>query len=78
MEFELSGLGKDGKPTRVRTNDGFMQTARKFDEETDGWMLDQLDPNDFEIIRMGRQTQALVNEVNRLRRENFQLNRSIK
>jgi len=34
-------------------------------------MLDQLDPNDFPAIQIGRDMEYLVNEVNILRRQLF-------
>jgi hypothetical protein len=59
----------EGKPSHVYINDGFMQIHRAFNPETDGWMEDMLDPYDFPAIEIGRQTEALVREVNALRRE---------
>ena len=75
MTFELYNF-EDGKPTRVNTDDGFVKCSRAFDEETDGWMLEQLDPRDFPLIMAGRQMENMVYEINRLRRENFELRKS--
>ena len=76
MQFEVSY--DNGKPTYVCTDDGFCQTGRAFDHETDGWMLDQLDPRKFPAIRAGRDMEELVHEVNDLRRENFHLKQQVK
>ena len=73
MKFEFTGYDKEGIPTHVNTDDGFMRTGRKFVIKEDGWMLDQLDFRDFPMIEAGRQMEDLVIEVNSLRRENFNL-----
>lgn len=77
LRFEIS-YDNDGKPVHVSTFDGFAHISRPFDPETDGWMEDQLDPRDFPAIRAGRDMEALVAEVNYLRRENFRLRQSEK
>jgi len=73
MLFKIIAVDDEGNPTRVHTNDGFIQTAREFIPDKDGWMLDQLDPIDFPAILQGRDMAYLVDEVNRLRRELFHL-----
>ena len=78
MYFEITGRDDKGQPTHVITDDGFMQTSRKFDPDNDGWMEDQLDPRDFIAVKIGKQTEALIREVNALRRENFRLKQSEK
>lgn len=78
MHFEITERDHDGKPTSVFTDDGFVQTGRKFDPDQDGWMEGQLDPRDFLAVKIGRQTEALIHEVNALRRENFYLKQSEK
>lgn len=70
MSFDID-YDENNKPVYVRTDDGFMQTGRKFADEKDGWMLDQLNVNDFLAVKIGRQMELLINEVNALRRENF-------
>jgi len=65
-----------GNPIRVHEDNGFMETCHDFDPDKDGWIEQQLDVNDFPIISMGRQMQALIYEVNTLRRENFQLKKN--
>ena len=72
MQFEIT-YSREGEPTHVVTWDGFMCVSRAFEFEKDGWMLEQLDPNDYPVIRAGRDAEALVAEVNRLRRRNFEL-----
>jgi hypothetical protein len=62
-----------GIPVRVNTDDGYVQSSRAFQPEEDGWMEDQLSHRDFPAIRHGDDMAALVDEVNRLRRENFHL-----
>jgi len=74
MKFKLD-RDADGNPVHVHTDDGFMQSSRKFDPEQDGWMEDQLDASEFPAIRTGRDIEWLVYEVNRLRRENFHMRR---
>ena len=49
--------------------DGFMR--RPFDDNLDGWRNEMLDPP--EVVEMARQVLNLYNEVNRLRRENWEL-----
>ncbi len=78
MHFELSDYDDTGKPTRVNTDDGFIQCSRRFIKEEDGWMLDQLNANDFPIVRAGRQVEAMINEINALRKEVFHLKQSEK
>ncbi len=78
MKFEITARDDEGNPTHVFTDDGFMQTGRKFNHEEDGWMEDQLDPRDFMAVRIGRQMEDLIYEVNALRRENFRLKQSEK
>jgi len=68
----------EGNPTRVHIDDGFMQCARPYDSETDGWMENQLAPHDFPAIQVGRDMEYLVAEVNALRRENYRLNKILK
>jgi len=72
MQFHIT-YDESGEPTHVQTDNGFMQTSRKFDNDTDGWMLDQLNPMDFQAIRTGMDMEFLVNEVNTLRRRLFEL-----
>jgi len=76
MSFEILRDSK-GKPSHVNIDDGFMMTSRPYDEDTDGWMDHQLSPHDFSAISFGREVEWLVAEVNRLRRENFSLERQL-
>ena len=76
MHFEIR-RDEHGKPTHVSTDDGFAQCSRRFDPETDGWMLEQLEHREFPAIRAGRQTAQLVDEVNFLRRENWNLRKQV-
>ena len=78
MEFKITCRDEDGTPTHVHTNDGFVQTSRKFEPEEDGWMETQPYPRNFIAVKIGRQTEALIAEVNALRRENFRLEASEK
>lgn len=71
MEFHITRNEK-GEPVHVNTSDGFMMISRAFDPEQDGWMESQLDPYNFPTIRIGRDTEYLVAEVNSLRRKLFQ------
>lgn len=70
MQFKITRNAK-GKPIHVSTNDGYMMTSRAFEPERDGWMEDQLDPEDFPAIQTGRDMECLVAEVNSLRRQLF-------
>jgi len=72
----IIGRDRHGNPTRVHIDDGYMEICRDFDPDKDGWIEQQLDVNDFPIISMGRQMEALIYEVNTLRRENFQLKKN--
>ena len=74
--FEITGWDDQGNPTHVNLDDGFVQTSRRFEAERDGWMVHQLNPADFLGVKLGRQTEALIDEVNRLRRENFELKKN--
>lgn len=78
MWATITERDKKGNPTYVCTDNGFVQTARKFDPENDGWMEYQLDPRDFLAVKIGRQTEQLIHEINELRRENFELKKSEK
>ena len=78
MKFEITSRDEEGNPTYVHTDDGFVQTSRKFEQESDGWMEYQLDPRDFVAVNIGRQMESLIHEVNALRRENFHLRQSEK
>ena len=60
MQFETTARDKEGNPT-----------GWKFEPENDGGMEGQLDPRDFLAVKIGHQTEALIHEVNALRRENF-------
>ena len=62
---------QEGKPVHVYEENSFMSISRPFNEDTDGWMLDQLDYNDFPMIRHGQDMEYLVSLVNKLKRENF-------
>lgn len=75
MSFDIQ-YDENG-PMRVNTDDGFAQVSRSFDNSQDGWMLQQLDPADFPAIRTGRDMEWLVSQVNKLRRENFELKQEL-
>lgn len=77
MKFDIL-TDEHGVPYHVNTDDGFMQCSRPFNKEEDGWMLNQLSSNDFTAVSLGRQTEWLIREVNRLRRDVFDLNRECK
>lgn len=70
MQFQIYRDEK-GVPRHVNTDDGFCMQSRPFDPQKDGWMEDQLDPEDFPAIQTGRDMEYLVAEVNRLRRALF-------
>jgi hypothetical protein len=76
--YELLGCDEEGLPTNVFIDNGYMQTSRPFDIEEDGWMLDQLKPTDFIAVKIGRDTEHLVSEVNHLKRELFETKRQLK
>ena len=78
MSFKIAMRDEEGNPTYVHTNDGYAQTSRPFDKETDGWMEEQLDTRDFPAVEIGYQMEYLIQEVNELRRENFMLKRRYK
>lgn len=75
LQFEIH-YDENDKPVSVNTFDGFAHISRPFNPEEDGWMEYQLNKKDFPAIRAGRQIEALVDEVNYLRRENFRLKKS--
>ena len=76
MNFDID-YDEYHQPIYVRTDDGFAQTGRAFDKDTDSWMLSQLNPADFPGIGIGRETEWLVNQVNKLRRENYELKQDL-
>jgi hypothetical protein len=76
MNFQLIRDEND-KPYHVNIDTGYMQTSRPYRPEEDGWMEDQIDPYDFPAIQTGRDMEMLVAEVNRLRRENFRLEKEV-
>ncbi len=73
MSYSFTGHDAEGNPTHVCTDNGFIQTNRSFNKDEDGWMLDQLNPYDFEAIKIGKQMEDLIMEVNYLRRKVFKL-----
>ena len=77
MSFKFLSYDKDGTPFRVQTYDGYAEIVRDFIIEEDGWMLNHIDIMDFEIIRQAEIVKSLADELNTLRRENFDLKRSI-
>ena len=76
MGFDID-YDEDGRPVYVRTDDGFAQTGVPYKEEEHGWMLRQIDPKTLHVIRAGREAEALVYEVNDLRRENWELRKRL-
>jgi len=76
--YELYGYDEKGLPTMVTIFNGFVEHSRPFDIEEDGWMLDQLKPSDFIAVKIGRDTEHLVSEVNHLKRELFETKRRLK
>jgi hypothetical protein len=74
MDFQID-YDKNGNPDRVHEDTGFCLSSRAFNPDTDGWMLDQLDPENFPEISTGRRVLHLVQEVNSLRREVWRLKR---
>lgn len=77
MFFEIT-RDEDGKPTHVFTDDGYLGIHRKFEPENDGWMENQLSYDKFPAVQIGRDTEYLIDEVNRLRREVFGLKRLLR
>lgn len=73
MRVEISYRDENGVPLRVNTNNGFCQTSRPYNPDEDGWIDQQLNEDMFPAIQTGRQMELLVNLVNKLKRENFQL-----
>ncbi len=78
MYAEITSRNIDGTPNSVHTDDGFAQISRPYDESRDGWIEGQLDIEDFDAIKTGRQMEQLVNMVNSLRRQNFELKQELK
>jgi len=76
MQYSIT-KNQEGKPVHVYEENSFMSISRPFDEEKDGWMLDQLDYNDFPMIRHGQDMEYLVSLVNKLKRENFHLKKQV-
>ena len=68
---------KDGKPFRVHIDDGFCMSSEAYDENEYGYLRKMLDPGRFSAIQMGRQVEALVNMVNELTKENWQLQQQL-
>lgn len=78
MQAEVLWRDEDGNPARVAFDDGFAQWTTNYDPDEHGWVDQMLDPNDFPIIRAGREMEMLVARVNQLQRENFRLKQSEK
>lgn len=78
MHTEITDRDSAGNPRRVFTDNGFIQSSRPYDPREDGWIDDQLDPEDFEAIRTGQQMSQLVHMVNSLKRKNFHLEQELK
>ena len=56
---------------------GRMEISRPFDPERDGWMNEQLTEDDMPCIQQAFDVIALFNEVNRLRRQNWEQAREL-
>lgn len=78
MITEITSRDLNGTPRSVFIDDGFMQHSRPYQADEDGWIDQQLDPDDFEAIRTGQQMSQLVSLVNSLKRKNFQLEQELK
>jgi hypothetical protein len=76
--YELYAYDEKGLPTMVSIDNGFMRTSLPFNMEEHGWLLDQLNPMDYIAVKIGRDTEHLVSEVNRLKRELFETKRKLK
>jgi hypothetical protein len=76
--YELYAYDEKGSPTMVNIDTGFMRTSVPFDMEEHGWLLDQLNPMDYIAVKIGRDTERLVSEVNHLKRELFETKRQLK
>jgi len=77
MSFKFLSYDKEGIPIRVQTYDGYCETVRNFNIEEDGWMLNQIDIMDYDTVRQAEVLKSLANELNVLRRENFELKKRI-
>lgn len=77
MITEITSRDRDGTPRSVFIDNGFMQQSRPYNAEEDGWIDQQLDPDDFEAINTGRQMSQLVSLVNSLKRKNFHLEQEL-
>ena len=51
--------------------DGFCH--RPFNEETDGWILEQPDSLEYPALQIGQEIIAMYKEIKSLRRENWHL-----
>lgn len=71
--LEVIARDADGNPTRVVEYTGGMEIARSYDPEIDSHVDSMLDPHEFTVVRIGREVEQLVREVNRLRKENGRL-----
>lgn len=78
MSIQVSCRDENGKPTHVDFDDGFVYGSRPYKQDEDAWIEGQLDPNDFIAIRIGADTEWLIHQVNKLKRENFLLKREVK
>lgn len=77
MSARITMRDDEGRPLRVETDDGFCLHSGPYDEKLHGWIDDQLDPETFTAIIIGRQTEWLVANVNALRRRNWQLEQEL-
>jgi len=73
VRFEFTAFDEYGMPTRVVIADSSKHIVRDFDPNKDGWMLDQLDPDDFPEVASGKRVERMIGEINALRREVFEL-----
>jgi hypothetical protein len=78
MSARVTMRNEDGSPACVETDDGFCLNSGPYDPDQHGWIEGQLNPNDFMAITIGRQTEWLVDQVNALRRKNWDLERRVK
>jgi hypothetical protein len=68
MHAKIIARGDDGTPLRVETFDGYAHVCREY-QLADSWIDKQLSPADFPAVQIGRDTEYLVDLVNKLQRK---------
>lgn len=78
MKSNVMKINRKDEPTSVIDRGSGFIIERPYDESSDGWRRTQLRPEDVPSLQVAADLIALFEEVNRLRRKNWQLEQELK